>query len=123
VRLWVCGLEGEGLAVARTRVVQPAKVLQREAHVVVWPGETGLEGDRPAVTRNGIVEPPDLPQRKAEIAVRLREVRFDGEGPGNQFNGAAALAVLVGEGAEQVKGGRLIGLELQNLLINVRGLP
>ncbi len=108
-------MAGDGL-------IQLPQVFEHTAKVVIRIGVIGLDGEGLVVARDGLVQLPQGLERIAKVGTRRGVIGLDGKGLRDEINGNVVFSHLMGDHTKQMLGDRLIGVDLQYLLINALSL-
>ena len=120
--LGVVGLEFDGGAAGGDGLIQLALARQGNAQIAVGLGKVGLEPDRGAQGRDGLIQLALLPEGIAQVAVIGRAVGRQGDGLPDQVHGNVIASHLGRDHAQEMQGIGVVGLDGENLAIELLGL-
>ena len=85
-------------------------------------GVVGVERDGLALAGRRLVQAVQFVKRIAQVAMIGGGGGVVSDGLPDQFHGGSVIADLMGDDAEQMQGDRLVGVSLQDLLVEALGL-
>ena len=118
----VIGLESDGPAIRRDRLVELPLVLQSDAEIVVGLGAVRFQGDDLPMVGNRLVQSPLDSKGLPSIAKGFGPVGPQGEGPPDQIHRHIRPPTLEVEGSQEFKSLGMTRLPIQNLAIDPLGL-
>ena len=80
-----------------------------------------VEGDRPLVRGDRLVQPEAILQDDPEVAVPVGPIGLELEAPLDQRDGVVAAALLMGEHAGEVQRAGMVGRDLEDASVDLRG--